>query len=530
MNMSLPTVAGSLVPPAGWLSSESDEPSPVDVRFLLWATLLAATVRLFGLTAQSLWVDELMSWEMVRPGLGLSFFEQIGDAIQGPLFLGALWPLLRLSDSELMMRLPSALAGVLAVPVFGLVAYQLLESRAARLAVLVLAINPFHVWYSQEARGYAFLMFFTVAAGAVFLDMTRRGPTPRRALLFGLVGAGAVWSNLSGVFLLLAMGLSIPVFFRPQTGRQWGWWALAFGITVVAVAPWMLKASGIWAVDRLVPGATVGSSLRGETTFTPLALPYSLYTFFYGYSFGPSLRELHEPDRLAVLLRYWPLLIAGILPVALGLLSGLARLGRRRWFLLLWILVPVLILIVLALRNVKPWNVRYVSVVLPWVLMVAALGMARLPRRVALGTTVLLLLLSLWSLAGYHTNDRFAKADLREAARLVEVRNIDEHPILVPVVTTVFRYYYEGGAEVLDTFNEPALTGSTSAEKYLERRLADVGECWVVMAREWYFDPGGTLIVAMARSGHLRVVESLAGVKIYHWVRSDVTGDYHGRG
>ncbi len=46
----------------------------------------------------------------------------------------------------------------------------------------------------------------------------------------------------------------------------------------------------LWAVDRMVVGAATGEALRGESTFSLDALPYTVFSFFYGYSLGPSLR------------------------------------------------------------------------------------------------------------------------------------------------------------------------------------------------------------------------------------------------
>ena len=180
----------------------------------------------------------------------------------------------------------------------------------------------------------------------------------------------------------------------------------------------MLKATGIWAVDRIVPGAGTGASLRGETTFSWLALPYSLFTFFFGNSLGPSLRDLHQPDRIALLKNWIPVLGIAALPVGIGLAAGLRGMTRRRIFLLAWILVPMALLLLLAGRNVKPWNPRYVLAVLPWVLAIAAHGLARLPSRPGLLAALLLTGLSLWSLGNYYWNGNYAKADVRAAASL----------------------------------------------------------------------------------------------------------------
>jgi 4-amino-4-deoxy-L-arabinose transferase-like glycosyltransferase len=517
MNLSRRT--GSLVPPPAWADANAAASPGLTRGFVVMVTLLGAVLRLYQITGQSLWVDEMLTWQTIRPGIAAGFGEQILDSIQGPLYMAIVWPLVRLQESALMLRLPSALAGIITIPLFGLFVARALGGSAARLATLLLALNPFHVWYSQEGRGYALLILFAVLMGLAYLGLARRDAGYRQAVLFALATAGAVLSNLGGMFLWAAMGLGVLLFRFPTRGRHWLLWGLGFGAGLILVAPWLLKASGIWAIDRIVPGAGTGAALRGETTFSFLAWPYSLQTFFYGYSLGPSLRELHQPDRMAILRGAWPVLAAGAVPVAVGLVAGLTSLGRKRAFLLIWVVVPVLILTVLALRNVKPWNPRYVAMVVPWVLCLAAWGLSRLPRRWGLATTVLLAGLTLWSLGGYYWNGRYAKADVRAAAGFVETNNTDRAPVLAPVVTSVFSFYHRGPEEVIGTFGLPALQDENEADAYVARTLAGRDGCWLVLAREWYFDPGGHLPRALSRSGHLRLRYTAANVRVYQWAR-----------
>ena len=345
------------------------------------------------------------------------------DTIQGPLFHAAVWPLLRLQDTAIMLRLPAAVLGILAVPLFAALVARHFDTRSGRLAGLLLAVSPFHVWYSQESRGYTFVVFFALLVAMAFLRMARRGGSLGSAILLALACAALTWSNMGGLFVWVALGLSILLVFRPRSPADWGWWTLAFGLALVLTLPWILKASGIWAIDRIVPGSATGSALRGETTFNVLALPYTLFTFFFGYSLGPSLRELHEPHQTAVILRHVPVLVVAAATVGVSLLAGLVTAGRKRWLLLIWILVPALILVVLAMRNIKPWNPRYVAMILPWILTLAAVGLARLPRRPGLVCTVVLLGLSLWSLGGHYFDADYAKADIRHAAAFVDQAN-----------------------------------------------------------------------------------------------------------
>jgi len=520
----------SFVPASGWLRSASNEDQDFSFVFLLSMTAVGAVLRLFELLGPSLWVDEILTWHAVRPDAGLHFWEQVRDTIQGPLYLAAVWPLVHAHDTALMLRMPAAVAGILAVPVFGWLCFRLVDGRAARLALFLFALNPFHVWYSQEGRGYSFLLLFGLLTALCYFAMVRRGPTLPLVIGFALTGAAMVLSNLSGVFLLVAMGTTLVILHRPEGRVARSRWLLAFGLVAVLVAPWLLRASGIWAIDRIMPGAGTGAALRGVTTFSPLAVPYSFFTFFFGYSLGPSLRELHRPDRMAVLFTYLPLLVGGAASVGLAVVSGFARPDRRRITLLLWIVVPFAFGVLLALRNVKPWNPRYVAVALPWLLLLAGLGLARLPRRVGGVVALALVGLTLWSLAGYYGNGRYAKADVRSAAAWIKETVPVGGVVLVPVVTGVFEYYDRGEHRLLNSFGTQPLSDAGQATAYVDEVLAGVSSCQIVLAREWYFDPGGFLLPALSAVGDLQPVGQLPGVAIYMWCRRNSTEFYPGPG
>jgi hypothetical protein len=260
-------------------------------------------------------------------------------------------------------------------------------------------------------------------------------------------------------------------------------------------------------------------------------LPYSLFTYFFGYSLGPSLRELHAPDKFQVLRPWLPLLTAGALPVAMGLLAGTFSLRRRQWSLLIWILVPVIILVVLALRNVKPWNPRYVAVVFPWLMALCALGLLRLPRLWGGMASLLLVILTLYSLGGYYWDGRYAKADVRAAVQAVEDLQGAEgaaDAILVPVVTSVFHYYYDGDSLVLGTYELGTLSNVEQARAFCDSTLAGRDHLLWVEARPWYFDPRGLLSDELARHGHLRLIEEWSGAKLYSWQRPSEGKANHG--
>jgi mannosyltransferase len=122
---------------------------------LLAVLAVALAVRLFGLTYHSLWFDEAMSTYWAARPAGQIW--QVGMTLvqdkHPPLYYLLLhfWTAL-FGPGDLAVRTLGVLIGALAVlPAFG-IGVSLGGWRAGALGALFVAINPFLVWYSQEAR------------------------------------------------------------------------------------------------------------------------------------------------------------------------------------------------------------------------------------------------------------------------------------------------------------------------------------------------------------------------------------------
>src|SRR5580693_6829354 len=128
------------------------------ILLVLILTFLALSLRVYRLAGQSFWIDEVYSVFTAQ-----SPFEQIyNNSTKLSNSLPTYFLLLKLvlpdgnTDIEYNARLLSALAGALSVPVFiGLVYCWRRHTGVALLAGLLLAVNPLHIWYSQEARPYS---------------------------------------------------------------------------------------------------------------------------------------------------------------------------------------------------------------------------------------------------------------------------------------------------------------------------------------------------------------------------------------
>lgn len=167
--------------------------------------LLAAALRIWGLNAP-LWHDEIqtllthvnLGWgEMLQSySMNHHYLHNIAAKLSVTIFGDAPWA----------VRLPAMLFGLATVWASWHLAREIAGTRIAHVTALLLALSFHEIWFSQNARGYTGLAFFSTLGMLLFLRGMRR---PDRAtwLLYGLTLAAAVFTHLTGVFFFFAQGL-----------------------------------------------------------------------------------------------------------------------------------------------------------------------------------------------------------------------------------------------------------------------------------------------------------------------------------
>ena len=125
---------------------------------LLAIVLVGAFLRLYHLGAQSLGADD--TWSVWIAQLSIPKILQTTAAdVHPPLyyFLLHYW-IAYFGASELAVKLPSVIFGVLSIIVMYALGRQLFDDRAGLLGAFILAISAFNIRYSQETRMYSLLV------------------------------------------------------------------------------------------------------------------------------------------------------------------------------------------------------------------------------------------------------------------------------------------------------------------------------------------------------------------------------------
>jgi mannosyltransferase len=176
---------------------------------------LGALVRFAGLGVQSYHHDEVITAMRVIPG---SFGEMLHklkvSESNPPLYYVLAWGWAKAFGlEEFGLRSLSALFGVATVPVGYLVGRQLDGRRCGLILAAILALDPMLIWYSQEARSYALLVFFAALSLLFFLRALDRG-RGRDLALWALFSALALCSHYFATFPVAIEGGWLLVALR----------------------------------------------------------------------------------------------------------------------------------------------------------------------------------------------------------------------------------------------------------------------------------------------------------------------------
>ena len=500
--------------------------------------VLAAALRFYRLGAQSLWADEGNSAAMATRSL-LRIAQDAAADIHPPLYywLLRLWTAV-FGLSESALRSLSALLGVALVYVIYLIGRRLHSERLGIAAAFLAAINPFQLYYAQEARMYMLLglwsglltyafMRYVLNEGAGHLRPAR-GP----AALLVITLIGGAYTHYTFAAVVAAINLLYFLWLwdsrrRGQVGERLGWWIGWHLLAALAFLPWLPIAQRqltIWP-----PPAAAGF---GE------ALGAALATL----SLGPV--GYRQPT--------WGWNLLYIVGLLLGLWAHRrATSGRREHWLgwsipFLTMAAPIALLIRGGLANEA--YLKFLIAGSPGFCLLLARGILnvgeavgqigtapsprarpRAPARAAVSTAAtptwlqpawyaltaaLVGISAATTLQAYYFDPRYARDDYRSLAQYIEAA---EHPgdhivLAAPGQQEVFAYYYRGALSIHPLPRQRPVDAD-DLRAQIAQITAAPGRIYAILWALEQADPQGILESELARraykasevwQGHLR--------------------------
>ncbi|MEM7548924.1 MAG: glycosyltransferase family 39 protein [Bacteroidota bacterium] len=319
---------------------------------LIWPIVLIASVlRLYGLTNESLWIDELVSAVIADPKNTLGFitefcFREDGNPPLYYLILNLWFNLFGYSDFN--ARLLSALFGILGVFSVYSLGRKAYTINVGLICALLSSINFFLIYYAQEVRVYSMLFLFTCVLSSLLIDIYRFARF-KNYFLYGLCSLIIVYSHYYGFFVLIAHFVWILVQWqlkkidRKVLFEFWG----TLIIIGVFYLPWVL------AVIRL-------STIDDYFTYTPRI------TFIFDYIY-----------------KYWGKNPVALIIMIFSIFVFFRRAAKKSYDLLFGLLffIPLLLPFIRSVIVTPILEIRYTIVVLPALLMIISRGLNAINKK-----------------------------------------------------------------------------------------------------------------------------------------------------
>ncbi len=452
---------------------------------LLAITALALFLRLHLLAQDSFWGDELFSVRRAQ-----SDWDAFWELKRGPVAMALYYALLRfwilLGDSEFTIRLLSVIPAVATVPLVYLLGKRFFDPRVGLIAALLLALNAFHIQYSQEARSYSLLVLL-VTLSSLFLARGIQRPSWRNWMGYAVASALSVYAHPFAFLVLVAQVSSLV--FLPRRSLPWNKLCLSGLALAIALLPILAPtASGFIDPDTRADATSLGW------------IPEISLERVHGFAV-----DLTGQDGDLLFIAYLiPIFVSGVTAIRTWVSARASFESWKYALLLAWLFLPIIITLGYSLLIAPALVSRYLTICLPPLTLLSAVGILQIYQTLSIrrgplpmGAPVIsgvlvvaLVTLSARGVSTYYTD--FAKEDWRGTASHIMSHWQPGDGILfyIPSTERMLQHYIknsEGAPEIRPLIPQGQWRGFLAEEPDRERiaqYLPDhAGRVWLVMAR-----------------------------------------------
>ena len=383
-------------------------------------------LRLYKLDFQSLWVDELHTLIECNPEI--SWYDTTTAVLtlecKSPLYFYLIKIICSVFGyTSLIARLVSVIAGTAGIYAMYLLGKEIFDKRIGLIASALICVNYFHIYYSQEARGYTLYFLFTVLSFLFFIK-TLKTLTKKNAILYGVTTLLSLHFHPFAILVIIAQGLLTLIFFLSEENKikmtLFKRFFLGYLIIIIGFAPLITNV------------LTTVSSITESWIPKPTQGYFVDYFYeFFGYS------ELLKPVLLTIIICY--LANAFISKDETNKYSGISF-----SFMLISVSLVTVFLIpyLYSILRIPVVVSRYLINILPLFLLMISTGIGMMQNKFVRGSIlfifVIISLLDLFIIKDYYNVP--TKTQFRELAEYVKLNS--DKPYLILTEKTPWQQSY----------------------------------------------------------------------------------------
>ncbi len=338
------------------------------------AWIVVGAVALLGLVLRMLlvrgiWVDEAISIHQAHMSLSGMLHNLRTTDNHPPLYFLILWVTVRvLGSGDLAVHVPTIIAGTLLIPAVYTTGRELFDRRTGVLAAVFTALGPLLIWYSQEARPYAFFMLFATLALWAQMRVIRDGRV-RYWVAYGALTIALIYTHYFSLIpvAIQQVAFAAVIWHRSKRGEPVKQMVIAYWVTWIAIAV-AVAPLATYVHQQLSNDLVTGQGITPSAGATSTGVSQTGHPDVYALlaNFVWAVWGYHANSTMLAIGALWPLLM----------LLALALLGRGRspesMLVLALAVVPPVVLMAIGFKDRFLFEVRYFSGAVPMLMLLCA--------------------------------------------------------------------------------------------------------------------------------------------------------------
>ncbi len=163
--------------------------------------------------------------------------------------------------NPLQIRLFSALISLLVFPALSWLCLELFNSpQVGWMAIILLAVSPFHILYAQEARQYSFWTVTILLASTALLRAMRL-KTKLAWLTYATCVSLLLYSHLLSFLIVISHSIYVTAINRWRVSKDAIAFFMALSLGILTFAPWLVL------IDKIKASSWTGETISFFTLF-----------------------------------------------------------------------------------------------------------------------------------------------------------------------------------------------------------------------------------------------------------------------
>lgn len=465
---------------------------------ILFIALILRSINL----SQSLWLDEAINVNnVVNLGFSELFYKySLGD------FHPPLYHLILklntnlLGSSEVAVRLPSVIFGVLTVFVIYLIGRKLFENKTALIAATLLATSPLHIYYSQEARMYSLAALLTSISIYYFVLLTRQSNL-RNWMGFIIATTLTLYSDYLPYTLLPVFIVAIYIQRRIYSKKSITNFIPAFLLITILLIPWLIVFPSQLEVGLSAAAASPAwANVVGSTDIKNVILSFVKF----------SVGRISLDNNLLYALTFLPVALF----VSWMFFISFFRTSTHRFIIWFWFFIPLVSGYIVSFVVPVFAFFRYIFILPAFYLIIAAGINSISSQKYVRGLLLIAISINLLSVSLYLLNPKFQREDWKQATKYIHTKSTTNSIVLFEQGQSIapFDYYNKGRVN-----SYGALNGFSADEVEIRDRLSDltsdINKIFLFQYLSGITDPQGILFREISNAGFTNIsTKDFAGV------------------